>query len=67
MGGCFGNHPVDRYLENQLNRHLDEEEEAIQRCEKCVHCDAINDVNSKEYKEYCMICEKGVDKYEEKP
>ena len=24
MAGCFGNHPVDRYLENQLYRHLDE-------------------------------------------
>lgn len=26
MGGCFGNSPVDRYLENQLYRQLDEED-----------------------------------------
>lgn len=24
MAGCFGNHPVDRYLENQLYRYLAE-------------------------------------------
>ena len=24
MGGCFGNHPVDRWMENQLFWYLDE-------------------------------------------
>ena len=24
MAGCFGNHPVDRWIENQLYRWLDE-------------------------------------------
>ena len=24
MSGCFGNHPIDRWMESQLNRHLDE-------------------------------------------
>lgn len=27
MGGCFGNHWVDRHLENELFRYLDSEEE----------------------------------------
>lgn len=25
MAGCFGNHPFDRHLEGQLNKHLSEE------------------------------------------
>ena len=24
MAGCFGNHPVDRWMESQLMRYLDE-------------------------------------------
>lgn len=27
MAGCFGNHPIDRWMENQLFQYLDEEEE----------------------------------------
>ena len=23
MSGCFGNHPIDRWMESQLNRYLD--------------------------------------------
>jgi hypothetical protein len=25
MAGCFGNHPVDRYLEGQLNNYINSE------------------------------------------
>jgi hypothetical protein len=33
MSGCFGNHPVDRWMESNLNRHLDAcdaDEEAVE-------------------------------------
>ncbi len=33
MAGCFGNSPVDRYLEGQLNDHLRREEEWDTFCE----------------------------------
>lgn len=33
MAGCFGNHPVDRYMEQQLFQHLREEDEANELAE----------------------------------
>jgi hypothetical protein len=27
MAGCFGNHPIDRWMEGQLNRYLDSQDE----------------------------------------
>jgi hypothetical protein len=33
MAGCFGNHPVDRYIEQQLFQHLKEEDEADELAE----------------------------------
>jgi rubrerythrin len=52
MAGCFGNHPVDRYLENQLFQHLEREEEEFEFenddelfiCEKCGHTCSIADI-----------------------
>ena len=35
MSGCFGNHPVDRYLESQLFQYLDDSERIS--CPKCDH------------------------------
>lgn len=34
MAGCFGNHPVDRWIENELFRYLDSFDEKRQ-CEIC--------------------------------
>lgn len=34
MGGCFGNHWVDKHLENELFRHLESEEEEFE-CNVC--------------------------------
>ena len=34
MAGCFGNSPFDRYMENELFRHLDEEAEFDNWCEE---------------------------------
>ena len=31
MAGCFGNHPEDRAMQNELNRHLDKQEEGERR------------------------------------
>lgn len=47
MSGCFGNHPVDRHLEGQLNRHLDEEDRQQMKCEQCINYDSI----------LCNICD----------
>jgi len=33
MAGCFGNSPVDRYLEGQLNAHLRQEGDWDSYCE----------------------------------
>lgn len=33
MGGCFGNHPIDRWMENQLFRYLDSCEDYETLCE----------------------------------
>jgi hypothetical protein len=51
MAGCFGNHPVDRWMEGQLYRYLDrfDEEETvdfifemkISKGKAYVHCDVI--------------------------
>ncbi len=39
MAGCFGNHPVDKHLEGELNRHLSKEDEYDKYVEKV--CDEI--------------------------
>lgn len=51
MAGCFGNHPVDRWMEDQLIAHLNsecyaddckyagDEDECIDDCDKCCHGD----------------------------
>lgn len=46
MAGCFGNHPVDKYLEGQLMQHLREEEDSEDRCYDCGW-------PTSEYCEYC--------------
>lgn len=35
MGGCFGNHWVDRQIENDLFRHLEEQDEQYFECVVC--------------------------------
>jgi len=41
MAGCFGNHWVDRHLENELNQHLEDEQAFI--CKNCGYeCDSDN-------------------------
>lgn len=42
MAGCFGNHPVDRYLERQLNKWLDEEQVYV--CPNCAEEDVIDNL-----------------------
>jgi hypothetical protein len=34
MGGCFGNHAVDRWMESQLFNYLEEDAEYEHWCEK---------------------------------
>jgi hypothetical protein len=46
MAGCFGNHPVDRYLEKQLDEYLKQD---IENDGECFLCKEIKDLN---------ICEK---------
>lgn len=41
MAGCFGNHPVDKRLEQQLNNWLWEHDGII--CEECGREDIIDD------------------------
>ena len=41
MAGCFGNHPVDRWMEQQLNQHLGSENNNY-LCEGCGF-DAVDD------------------------
>jgi len=38
MAGCFGNHPFDRIMEQQLMRHLEEESKF-----DCDNCDGSNE------------------------
>lgn len=35
MAGCFGNHPVDRWMEQQLNEYLDSHDDEWFKCENC--------------------------------
>ena len=49
MGGCFGNSPFDRSMENQLFRYLDSEDDGM--CESCVFS-AIKE-NTKRYENVC--------------
>lgn len=45
MAGCFGNHPVDRYLEGQLNKRLSEESAfnafAENILDECIKIDSV--------------------------
>ena len=34
MAGCFGNHPVDRWVEGQLNQYLNSDTDKY-KCEGC--------------------------------
>ena len=58
MAGCFGNHPFDRYMERQLYRHLEEEQDYESMCEEI--CKNIPDDLWNEYED-CI--NKIIDKY----
>ena len=61
MAGCFGNHPVDRYLESQLNNYLNEDilycyvcnEQTDFFCEKCEK--PICEKHQAEYNQFSQI------------
>lgn len=64
MVGCFGNYPVDRYLEDKLYQYLDAEDEnadvdedELFVCEKCGHICNIANVEYDDIKFY-DICPK---------
>ena len=40
MSGCFGNSPEDRYFENQLMNHLEEEDKIC-----CHECGWVGDID----------------------
>ena len=58
MAGCFGNHPFDRQMENELMRHLEEEDTFI--CENCGHeCHIDNcEYDENAEAEQCPICKR---------
>lgn len=57
MAGCFGNHPFDRAMEQQLMRHLDEESSYY--CEECSHKNFESDIEEdEETKQEFFICSK---------
>ena len=35
MAGCFGNHPVDRWMESQLDAYLSKYDDEQVECESC--------------------------------
>lgn len=41
MSGCFGNHPFDRIMEQQLFRHLDSEDDDTCYCPDCHYKDFV--------------------------
>lgn len=58
MAGCFGNHPFDRYFENQLYRYLADCDDYEQMCEKL--CSVIPDDLWDKYDDHIN---KVIDKY----
>ena len=63
MAGIFGNHWVDRHLEGQLNRHLDEQDKVF--CEHCQNEFDINDADDGDSPRcvVCPNCEKQIEVY----
>lgn len=61
MSGCFGNHWIDRHLESELMRHLDEEMAFY--CEKCGHECSIEDCDYDDEtdKTQCPVCKEWQD------
>ena len=63
MSGCFGNHPVDRWMENQLMQHLAEEQRAYcQGCDIEGDCDddALFRYDEETEKLFCRKCGKEI-------
>ena len=60
MAGIFGNHPVDRWLENELFRYLDQCDQVY--CEACNFEGHIDNVEIEETEEkdfwICPKCKK---------
>lgn len=64
MAGCFGNHPVDKYLERELLNHLNDEVNSSEcyMCHKetkmfCENCDdPVCEIHSKEGSKEEILC-----------
>lgn len=50
MAGCFGNHPIDRYMENQLYRYLDQCDDDEALFEK--FCEVLPDEDWNRFEDY---------------
>jgi len=58
MAGCFGNHPVDRMLEGQLMRYLDDCSDYESLCEK-ISAKIPDDI----WDEYSDVLDRIIDTY----
>ena len=56
MAGCFGNHPVDRWIEGQLNQYLNEDG-GIYKCENC-NFEAVDDDWNYNEENDALVCPK---------
>jgi ribosomal protein L37AE/L43A len=53
MAGCFGNHPFDRAMEQQLDRHLDELDK-LEEEHECPYCGYLGTVG--EFDDNNWVC-----------
>ena len=57
MAGCFGNHPIDRWMEHQLHQHLaefDEDNECAFCGNPCEKTFCSDECRKAEYHENCV-------------
>jgi hypothetical protein len=61
MAGCFGNHPVDRWMEQQLNNYLNDPDNDAYLCEKCGYVGNSDDWDYDEENHILLCPEKDCD------
>ncbi len=57
MAGCFGNHPFDRAMEQQLNQYLDSMDDEGCYCYSCEECIPDDDLVWYNDTPVCPHCE----------